>query len=254
MRTLLFVLSLGLCVNGWASDFERFGYEGRLVPGVWADEWTMTLDASLNSTSLIHHNEARIDDLCPGYRQHPSIRQTFWRQLFISLAWKESLHGPKNYIRFNNGINEGLYQINPKLRKAYDCGNVNLYSAINNIQCAAKMAKKLVDKYGSFLSGTKEGMAAYWQPLRATSKLNRRNREFILSNVSEACRTGNLEYHSRGLVQPNALDLVDVTVNGIEDLDLDPSELESDDEPKRFYDRESFFYYPASGIFFDLTR
>ena len=39
-------------------------------------------------------------------------------------------------------------------------------------------------------------MAAYWQPLRATSKLNRRNRNIILNSVTKACKSGRVAYLS----------------------------------------------------------
>jgi hypothetical protein len=187
LKALLLFLSVSLGSSAFASDIGAF-YKGRLVPGVWADAWTETLVSSANVNSLLAHNETQIDGMCPGYREDENKRKIFWQQLFISLAWKESLHGPGNYIHFNGGINSGLYQINPKLRSAYGCGSIDLYDAQKNIECAAKMAKKLIDKFGSFLSGSKGGMAAYWQPLRSTSSLNRKNREFILSNVREACR------------------------------------------------------------------
>ncbi len=236
-----------------AGEFEINGYKGRLVPGVWASAWTTTLDSSLAANSLLNHNESQIDSMCAGYRDSEAKRKIFWQQLFISLAWKESLHGPRNYINFNGGTNNGLYQINPKLRTAYGCGKIDLFDAQKNIECAAKMAKKLITKFGSFLSGSKGGMAAYWQPLRSTSSYNRKNREFILSHVREACKTGNIEYHSRNFFAPSDIfNEADMTVNGTEDLGLSPDELELDDDQN--YDEETFVLDPASGILFDLIR
>ena len=230
MKALLLLLSFGLGTLAFASDIDAH-YKGRLVPGVWAEDWSTILDSGLVANSLLNHNEVQIDTMCPGYRDDEAKRKLFWHQLFISLAWKESLHGPGNYIHFNGGINSGLYQINPKLRSAYNCGDIDLYDAGKNIECAAKMAKKLIDRFGSFLVGAKGGMAAYWQPLRSTSSLNRKNREFILSNVREACRTGALEFHSRDFIaagNASPLDQADLTFNGVEDLGLEPHEIELD--------------------------
>lgn len=254
MKALLFaVLSISFGLSAYASDLGMF-YKGRLVPGVWG--WDSTLNSAVSSNELLNHNETQIDGLCSGYRDSESKRKIFWQQLFISLAWKESLHGPKNYIKFNGGTNNGLYQINPKLRSAYGCGSIDLFDADKNIECAAKMAKKLIDKFGSFLSGSKGGMAAYWQPLRSTTSYNRKNREFILASVREACKTDKIEYHSKDLIAPpgDMMDLVDVTVNGTEDLGLDANALENDTEDHEIYEDETFVLDPASGTFFDFLR
>ncbi len=89
------------------------------------------------------------------------------------------------------------------------------------------MAEKLTVRFGSFLKGPKEGMAAYWQPLRATSRLNRRNRIFILGYVKDACESGKLTYHSPATAAVGEAE-VDRTFNTI-DLDLlglTPEQLE----------------------------
>jgi hypothetical protein len=200
-------------------------YNGHLVPGVWMDPWSAVLMESVNGSELISHEESQIETLCRGYRKEPAKRQLFWSQLFISLSWRESLHGPENWVEFNGGRNEGLYQINPTLRTAYGCADFVLFDPLQNIRCAVKMAEKLTLRFGSFLKGSKGGMAAYWQPLRSTSSLNRKNRAFILNSVKQACATGDIAYHSPS---SNALAGFEPSFN---DLDLDalgltPAQLE----------------------------
>jgi len=199
------------------------GYKGRLVPGDWMEHWNQTLNESLDASTLFTHRESQIERLCPGYNRDDGKRRIFWNQLMISLSWKESLHGPENYVHFNGGTNDGLYQINPVLRTAYGCKDFDLFDPLQNMQCAVKMAQKLVNRFGSFLKGTKGGMAAYWQPLRGTSKYNRKNREWILSFVKSACKSGNIAYHS-----PSSMGLIEVdrTFNTLEDLGLEPGEIE----------------------------
>lgn len=225
-------------------------YKGRLEKGQWEDPWTKTLDESLNATTLLQHKEAQIEKLCPGYNNNDIKRRNFWRQLMISLSWKESLHGPRNYVEFKGGTNDGLYQINPTLRTAYGCKDFDLFNPYQNIQCGVKMAQKLTERFGSFLKGAKEGMAAYWQPLRATSKLNKKNRAFILGYVQQACKTGELVYHAYKKEGFDAWDEVDTTFNTIDDLGLDPSELEP--VQPRAADAPTFEFDPSTGLFIDL--
>ncbi|MGE3681608.1 MAG: hypothetical protein AB7G93_07750 [Bdellovibrionales bacterium] len=232
MRSALSVILLSfVLVSGPHADA---GYKGRLIRGVWQDSWSETLEESLSQSSLLEHKEDQIEKLCPGYRRNSGKRDLFWRQLMISLGWKESLHGPRNYVHFNGGTNDGLYQINPKLRRAYGCTGFDLFDPHQNIRCAVKMADHLVRRFGSFLSGAKGGMAAYWQPLRGTSRYNRANRAFILDHVKAACRTDDIAFHSRtDFVGSQALlasGEADLTYNTIEDLGLREEELDSDNE------------------------
>ncbi len=132
----------------------------------------------------------------------------------ISLSWRESLHGPENWIEFNGGRNDGLYQINPLLRTAYGCTDFVLFDPLQNIRCAVKMAEKLTLRFGSFLEGRKGGMAAYWQPLRGTSSLNRKNRKFILDSIKSACRSGTIGMPKSPKPWPLA-PLYSMPVNGI---------------------------------------
>jgi hypothetical protein len=202
-------------------------YNGHLVKGEWIESWNPVFEEALNSTVLLGHTERQIENLCRGYTANVAKRKMFWQQLMISLSWKESLHGPENWVEFRGGRNDGLYQINPVLRTAYNCTDFDLFDPLQNIRCALKMAEKLTLRFGTFLKGTKEGMAAYWQPLRATSKLNRKNRAFILGYVKDACDSGKLTYHSPATLAQAAQD-VDRTFNEI-DLDLlglKPEELE----------------------------
>jgi hypothetical protein len=208
---------------------QRKKYKGKLERGVWDDSWSQTLNQSLEVSSLFNHRETQIEKLCPGYSKQADKRTLFWHQLILSLGWKESLHGPENWVEFRGGRNNGLYQINPVLRTYYDCKDFDLFNPHQNIQCAIKMAKKLVDRFGSFLQGKKGGMAAYWQPLRATNAYNRGNRNFILAFVKEACRTNALFYHSRreNIESYMQMDYApDLTVNTLDDLGIEPQELE----------------------------
>lgn len=226
---LLLVIGFSAFASEAQEDFRR-RYKGRLIPGVWEESWTQTLNHSLDTSSITHHKEVQIENLCPGYGREVHKRQRFWQQLFLSLGWKESMHGPENWVEFRGGRNNGLYQINPELRSYYECHNYNLFDAHSNIRCAIKMAKRLVDRFGSFLEGAKGGMAAYWQPLRATSRYNRKNRAFILAFVKEACRTNTLYYHSRRQFVSGYLasldDSPDQTFNSIDELGIDPSQLD----------------------------
>jgi len=200
-------------------------YNGRLVPGDWIENWNATLNESLNGSVLLDHEESQIENLCVGYRQNMDKRRIFWNQLLISLSWKESMHGPENWIEFNGGRNDGLYQINPVLRTAYGCTDFVLFDPLQNIQCAVKMAEKLTVRFGSFLKGSKGGMAAYWQPLRATSSLNRKNRAYILGFVKQACRTGTLTLHSPSTRGPQEVDRTFNTLD-LDALGLTPAQLE----------------------------
>lgn len=202
-------------------------YNGHLVPGNWMEPWSTVMEEAVSGSSLISHEESQIENLCAGYRRDPLKRKIFWSQLFISLSWRESMHGPENWVEFNGGRNDGLYQINPVLRTAYGCADFVLFDPAQNIRCAVKMAEKLTMRYGSFLKGSKGGMAAYWQPLRGSTTLNRRNRNFILDSVKMACRTGGVAYHSP-TTMALALEQVDPSVNTIdlEALGLAPWELE----------------------------
>lgn len=200
-RVLVFIFAAVALMTGCShsgDQGEKSGYEGLLVPGVWEKGWTDTLTASLTDSQLLAHEEPQIEDLCPGYTQFADKRLVFWQQLLLSLSWKESLHGPGNWVRFNSGSNDGLFQINPDLKSYYGCDGLDLFNANDNIKCAVKMAKKLVDRYSTFLTGEKGGMAAYWQPLRADSAYNSKNREYILNDVREACRTRTIVYHCSG--------------------------------------------------------
>ena len=201
-------------------------YKGRLVVGAWEHPWTEVLDEGLNASTLLAHEEKQIEKMCPGYTKFADKRRLFWQQLLISLSWRESLHGPENWVEFNGGTNNGLYQINPVLRRAYDCEGYVLFDPHQNITCAVKMAQKLVTRFGSFLVGKKGGMAAYWQPLRATNAYNRKNRKFILDHVTKACRTGELAYHQLAeFVPEGGFPDVDRSFNTIDDLGLTPEEL-----------------------------
>lgn len=211
-----------------------YGASGRLKKGTWQQSWNDTLKASIKSSGLLEHREKAISDLCPNYNSSSQAKMIFWQQLMVSLAWKESIHGPRNYIHFNGGINKGLYQINPVLRTAYGCKGYDLYDPIQNIRCGVKMAKRLVSRYKSFLTGSKGGMAAYWQPLRASSKLNRRNRAKILSEVKSACQSRSIAYISTskkltsyaGNIDPyEEVDLSFNTMDG-EDINLEGQDLE----------------------------
>lgn len=201
-------------------------YNGRLVPGDWMEPWTAVLEESLNASRLLEHEESQIENLCSGYKKEPAKRKIFWYQLFISLSWKESMHGPENWIEFNGGRNDGLYQINPVLRGAYGCTDFVLFDPLQNIRCAVKMAEKLTLRFESFLKGSKGGMAAYWQPLRATSNLNRKNRAYILRHVKEACQSDTIAYHSpstRGLMEVDrTFNTLDLEALGLSTTDLEP--------------------------------
>lgn len=225
IRVTIFIVSL-LAFSQAQAEYWSVGYMGRLVPGDWMEPWNETLNASLDASTLLAHEEAQIENLCPGYTGDTIKRRIFWNQLLISLSWKESLHGPENYVHFNGGTNDGLYQINPVLRTAYGCKDFVLFDPHQNIQCAVKMAQKLVTRFGSFLKGAKGGMAAYWQPLRATSSLNRKNREWILSFVKKACETGELAYHSPSTMGPMEVDRSFNSID-LEELGLTPNELEN---------------------------
>lgn len=232
---LLFIVAALSFTTAYGQEDSRTKYKGKLVPGVWDDSWSQTLNQSLEASTLFNHRETQIEKLCPGYSKHADKRSLFWHQLIVSLGWKESLHGPENWVEFRGGTNNGLYQINPVLRTYYDCKDFDLFNAHQNIQCAIKMAKKLVDRFGSFLQGKKGGMAAYWQPLRATNEYNRKNRNFILAFVREACRTNTLFYHSRrqNIESYMAMDYSpDLSVNTLEDLGIEPQEL----EPMQLFD------------------
>lgn len=246
---------------------RKHGYKGHLVQGEWKKAWTTTLTADINGSGLMSHRESQIDKMCPGYASSNSKRQMFWQQLMISLSWKESLHGARNYVQFHGGVNNGLFQINPVLRTAYGCGSIDLFNPLSNISCAVKMATHLVQQFGSFLKGSTGGMAAYWQPLRATSAQNTRNRNFILSAVKGACRSGHLVYHSTNrptsmdgsgvsseLVTNSALAKVDLNYNTTDDLGLPSGALEPADAAYEYpYDAPNFEFDPESGIFFDLV-
>ncbi len=224
MKLKTYILSLFVFVSFvYMTEAAQAKYTGRLVKGTWRKSWDNQLKHLIHDvyrSDFVDHHESQIDQLCPGYKSSNAKREVFWHQLFVSLAWKESLHGPRNWVNFNGGKNIGLYQINPVLRGAYGCGKVDLYDAINNINCGVKMAKRLIDKYGSFLSGKKSGMAAYWQPLRATSSYNRKNRSRILSEVTNACKSGKVAYISTNstLVWMFEDMLKGRTVNTIHDL------------------------------------
>ncbi len=223
-----FILLLALVTLGGA-DVAEAGLPGRLVPGQWQQSWNDALKENLFKSPLMKHTDSGVEKLCTGYGADQEKRKIFWQQLFVSLAWKEAMHGPGNYVHFNGGINIGLYQINPLLRKAYSCQGLDLYNAIDNIKCGVRMATKLVKRFGSVLVGTKEGLAAYWQPLRATSAYNRGNRAFILGTVTKACSLKKIAYISTSKHLTAMSDLtteVDQTVNTIDDLGLSPEELD----------------------------
>ncbi|HEY8280441.1 MAG TPA: hypothetical protein VIH99_12505, partial [Bdellovibrionota bacterium] len=162
-----------------AQSPRAHAYEGRLVPGIWQQSWNDVLKAGIAASPLLKHTEPQIEKLCPGYNASLEKKKIFWQQLMVSLAYKESLHGPGNWISFNGGKNIGLYQVDPRLRTAYGCPGYDLFNAQANIKCGIKMAVRLVGKFGSFLVGSKGGMAAYWQPLRDSTAENRKNRQFI---------------------------------------------------------------------------
>jgi hypothetical protein len=245
-KLVVFLLLSALSASGLsagAGELYDSKYKGRLVKGEWEHPWTNVMDEGLNLSPLLQHKEHQIETMCPGYNASEAKRRTFWRQLFISLSWRESLHGPRNYVQFNGGVNNGLYQINPVLRRAYDCDGFDLFNASQNIRCAVKMATKLVARFGAFLKGPKGGMAAYWQPLRATNAYNRKNREFILKHVREACRTGVLAYHAIADFYPADEDWAqeaDSSFNTIEDLGLSEDQLDPIDDNGRDYDPITF--------------
>jgi hypothetical protein len=245
-KRTLFITALSFCLTVGASVFAQDfspDYTGRLVPGEWKKAWSQTLSAGISNSGLLNHHEKQIELLCPGYDLSAQKRQLFWQQLMISLAWKESLHGPRNYVNFNKGTNDGLYQINPKLRKAYGCGAIDLFNPRANIDCALRMTVILVAKFGSFLSGTKGGMAAYWQPLRATSAGNARNRNFILGTVKASCKAARLEYHSTD--QPA---FVDLTLNTMDDLDLPEFAIEPDTASEDYERDPATFVFHGVGL------
>lgn len=237
MKLKAYFLSLFILISFvYMTEEAQAKYTGRLVKGTWRKSWDNRLKHLIHDvyrTDFVDHHEGQIDQLCPGYKSSNAKREVFWHQLFVSLAWKESLHGPRNWVNFNGGKNIGLYQINPVLRGAYGCGRVDLYDAINNINCGVKMARHLINKYGSFLQGRKSGMAAYWQPLRATSNYNRRNRSRILSEVTNACKTGQVKYISTNstLVWMFEDMLKGRTVNTIHDLPVEHLEKVLWDHP-----------------------
>lgn len=220
-------LRLGILFLFFTTFQAHAKYNGRLVPGNWMEMWSPVLEEALSTSTLLSHEESQIENMCAGYKSDPVKRKIFWHQLLISLSWRESLHGPENWIEFNGGRNDGLYQINPVLRTAYGCKDFILFDPAQNIRCAVKMAEKLTLRFGSFLKGAKGGMAAYWQPLRATSSLNRKNRKFILDSVKSACASGTFAYHSPVAMRA-ALEQVDTSVNEIdlEALGLAPWEIE----------------------------
>ncbi len=231
-------------------------YKGRLVPGDWDIPWTQTLVADLQASPLIHHTEKQIETLCPGYTKYADKRMLFWQQLMVSLSWKESMHGPENYVEFGGATNDGLFQIDPRLRTAYGCKDFVLFDPLANIKCAVKMATKLVKRYGSFLSGSKEGMAAYWQPLRASSNLNRKNRAAILAEVKTACKSGKIVYRCNPVTAGDSgshimhdtggdMDEMDLSFNTLEDLGLRPDEIEPTMDLKA-YPAVNFEMDPAS--------
>lgn len=233
-------------------------YKGKLERGDWLAGWNQKLDEILSSSTLIQHNERQIEKLCPGYKKSLSKRKIFWRQLLISLSWKESIHGPENYVEFRGGTNDGLFQINPILRSAYGCADFNLFDPHQNMTCAVKMTEKLVKRFGTFLDGAKGGMAAYWQPLRATSAYNRKNRAFILSAVKEACRTNEVAYHCHATLAPHVFEgagEVDLTYNTIDDLGLTEKDLETPHQMRNIKRKPATFEMdPASGMLFDLEE
>lgn len=223
MKSLI-VVFIGIMFFGQANA----KYEGRLEQGTWIQSWNDTLRKSLKNSRLLTHEEDQIEKLCPGYGKDAAKRETFWMQLMVSLAWKESIHGPRNYIKFNGGVNQGLYQIDPRLRTAYKCEKVDMFDPLNNIRCGVRMADHLVSKQG-FLVGSKGGMAAYWQPLRATTKENKKNRGFILAQTSGACKTGKITYNStsKNLVGLHAsMAETSLVINTIDDLGLSATDLE----------------------------
>lgn len=233
-------------------------YKGKLERGDWLALWNTKMDENIAASTLLDHNERQIEQLCPGYKGNIAKRKIFWRQLMISLSWKESIHGPENYVEFKGGTNDGLYQINPVLRTAYGCENFNLFDPYQNMQCAVKMAQKLVKRFGSFLTGSKGGMAAYWQPLRSTSSYNRKNRSFILSAVKEACRTNEVAYHCHATLAPHNFEgagEVDLTYNTIDDLGLSEKDLETPHQLRNIKRKPPTFEMdPASGMLFDLEE
>lgn len=220
-------LRLGILFVLFSAGQAHAKYNGRLVPGNWVQPWNPVLEEAISASALLTHEESQIENLCAGYHKDPIKRKIFWHQLLISLSWRESLHGPENWVEFNGGRNDGLYQINPVLRTAYGCKDFVLFDPEQNMRCAVKMAEKLTLRFGSFLKGAKGGMAAYWQPLRATSTLNRKNRKFILDSVKAACDSGGFAYHSP-VAMVDAMAEVDTSVNVIdlEALGLAPWELE----------------------------
>lgn len=231
-------------------------YSGRIRPGEWKKVWTTTLAEALNSSGLYKHRESQIESLCPGYdADRGRRRELFWQELMIALSWKESLHGPGNYVHFNGGINDGLFQINPVLRTAYGCGSINLFNAQDNIRCAVKMAARLVNGFGSFLHGAVGGMAAYWQPLRADSHENARNRAFILAATKTACKTGALNYES--VKKPMLTESSEVMLpafNTLENLGLRPEELEPLTPDEEFPDAPATFRFdPRTGLLLELN-
>lgn len=246
---LSLVLTLFLAVSASA-------YEGKLDPGVWQQSWNDALKNGLTQSGLLDHKESQIDRLCPKYSSDSATRLIFWRQLFVALAWKESMHGPRNYIKFNGGLNKGLYQINPALRDAYKCDNTDLYDPVANIKCAVKMAAKLTTRDGSFLKGKTGGMAAYWQPLRDTSKRNSGDRAYILGMTNAACKSGKIAYisTSKNLVGLSAsLAEAFPRVNTIDDLGLTPEQL-GPSEDSGIDDAPNFSFDPNTEIFTELWR
>jgi hypothetical protein len=261
MNGVVILAAMAALTGIFTTAHAKAKYEGRLEMGEWRQVWSTTLNDSLARSGLFNHKEKQIEVMCPGYSANRrGKRQLFWLQLMISLSWKESWHGPRNYVYFNKGTNNGLFQINPRLREAYDCGSVDLFNPIENIRCAVRMATKLVSEAGSFLVGSKGGMAAYWQPLRGTSKLNRSNRDYILTAVKNACASGRLDYHSTERptsigVAALALAEADVTYNTTDDLGLSESDLEPIESLYQYpYDPATFSFDPESGVFFDLRN
>ena len=235
----LFVFLSTITIVG-LNDAEA-GYKGRLVKGTWKKSWDDELKKHLFTTykdNFLGHHESQIEEFCPGYGRSERKRKIFWHQLFLSLAWKESLHGPRNYVHFNGGKNIGLYQINPVLRRAYNCRGYDLYDPISNIRCGVKMARHLINRDGSFFVGRKSGMAAYWQPLRATNKLNRRNRAYIMRTVTNACAVNKVAYISTDETPTFNFDPLEtyMSVNTISDLPAEDLAIVLEDHPSALHE------------------
>lgn len=188
LLTLLFLLQAPLTAQA--------KYQGRLQPGVWTQSMENSLKSAIERYNLVKMWDHSFENACPGAKNSSSKRFTCWRQFFVALAYKESLHGQRNYIKFRGGINKGLFQIDPRLKDDYKCQNVDLFKAHDNILCGVKMAAHLYNKRGAFLKGKRDGLAAYWQPLRSSTRKNAANRAWIIGRMKNAAKTGKIDYIS----------------------------------------------------------